>query len=146
MAQQEREQRGKTDPTVSPPKTAPATAMTDKDEKISEYPSKLPEDLDVIKEFIQHDKDDDYIPSMSAIALKKKKPMLFLPVEFNTVKIDALVDSGAYINAISEKDGKKLRQNASQCIVNRESPPPSKCSTLTLNWNHHSPRTLYVSK
>ena len=123
MAQQEREQRGKTDPTVSPPKTAPATAMTDKDEKISECPSKLPEDLDVIKDFIQHDKDDDYIPLMSAIALKKKKPMLFLPVEFNTVKIDALVDSGAYINAISEKDGKKLRQNASQCIVNRESPP-----------------------
>ena len=34
-------------------------------------PPSLPEDLDVIKEFIQHDKDDDYIPLISAIALKK---------------------------------------------------------------------------
>ena len=63
---------------------------------------------------------------MSAIALKKKKRMLFLPVEFNTVKIDALVDSGAYINAISERDAEKLRQHASQCIVNKAPPPPFK--------------------
>ena len=63
---------------------------------------------------------------MSAIALKKKKRMLFLPVEFNTVKIDALVDSGAYINAISERDADKLRQHASQCIVNKALPPPFK--------------------
>ena len=59
---------------------------------------------------------------MSAIALKKKKRMLFLPVEFNTVKIDALVDSGAYINAISERDAEKLRQHASQSIVNKAPP------------------------
>ena len=52
--------------------------------------------------------------------------MLFLPVEFNFVKIDALVDSGAYINAISERDAEKLRQNASQCIVIRAPPPPFK--------------------
>ena len=76
-AQQERDQRGKTDPTVSPPKTAPATAMTNEDEEITESPSKLPEDLDVIKEFIPHDKDDDYIPLMSATALKKKKQCTF---------------------------------------------------------------------
>ena len=63
---------------------------------------------------------------MSSIALKKKKRMLFLPVEFNTVKIDALVDSGAYINAISERDAEKLRQHASQCIVNKAPPPPFK--------------------
>ena len=63
---------------------------------------------------------------MSAIALKKKKRMIFLPVEFNTIKIDALVDSGAYINAISERDAEKLRQNASQCNVNKAPPPPFK--------------------
>ena len=63
---------------------------------------------------------------MSAIALKKKKRMLFLPIEFNTVKIEALVDSGAYINAISERDAEKLHQNASQCIVNKAPPPPFK--------------------
>ena len=93
--------------------------MTDDDEETTEY-------LDVIKEFIQHDKDDDYIPVMSAIALKKKNRMLFLPVEFNTVKLDALVDSSAYIIHISERDAEKLTQNASQCIINKASPPPFK--------------------
>ena len=60
---------------------------------------------------------------MSAIALKKTKRMLFLPVDFNTVKNDALVDSGAYINAISERDAEKLAQTANQCIINKAPPP-----------------------
>ena len=55
---------------------------------------------------------------------EEKKRSLLLPGDFNTVKIDALVVSGAYINAISERDAEKLRQNASQCIVNK-APPPS---------------------
>ena len=119
------------EPTIdssSPPptQTAPATAMTESNDAEIEYPTSLPDDLDVIKEFIQHDKDDDYIPLMSAIALKKKKRMLFLPVDFNSVKIDALVDSGAYINAISERDAEKLRQDANQCIIHKAPPPPFK--------------------
>ena len=125
-AHQERRKRENADPPVTPPKTAPVTSLTNDDVEITECPSKMPEDLDAIKEFIQHDKNDDYIPLMSAIALKKKKRMLFLPVEFNTVKIDALVDSGAYINAISERDAEKLRQHASQSIVNKAPLPPFK--------------------
>ena len=78
------------------------------------------------QKFIQHNKHSDFIPLMSAIALKKKKRMLFLPLDFNTTKIDALVDSGAYISAISEKDAEKFRQNASQCIVSKAPPPPFK--------------------
>ena len=107
-AQQEKEQREKINSPSSPPKTAPATALIDKDEEVTECPSALPEDLDVIKDINQHDKDDDYIPLMSAIALKKKKRMLFLAVEFHTVKLDALVDSGEYNNAISKRDAEKL--------------------------------------
>ena len=60
---------------------------------------------------------------MSAISLKMKKRMLFLPVEFNTVKLDALVYSGAYNNAISGRDAEKHKQNASQCIINKAPPP-----------------------
>ena len=52
--------------------------------------------------------------------------MFFLPVDFNTVKIDALVDSSAYINAISERDAENLRQNANQCIINMAPSPPFK--------------------
>ena len=106
-----------------PPQTATASAATDNNEEQTECPPSLPEDQDVIKELIRHDKDDDYIPLMSAIALKKEKRMLFLPVEFNTVKIDALVDSAAYNNSISERDAGKIRRNASQCIIKKVPPP-----------------------
>ena len=68
--------------------------------------------------------------------------MLFLPVEFNTVKTDALFDSGAYINAISERDAEKLRQNASQCIVNRAPPPPFKVQYA--NAELEQPLTTYT--
>ena len=73
---------------------------------------------------------------MSAITLKKKKRMLFLPVEFNTVKIDALVDSGAYINAISERDAEKRRLNANQCIVHKAPPPPFKVQYANAELEH----------
>ena len=53
---------------------------------------------------------------------KKKKRMAFLPVEFNNVKIDALLVSGAYINSISEKDVEKIQHTASRCIVNKAPP------------------------
>ena len=58
--------------------------------------------------------------------LRRKNECFFYQSEFNKVKIDALVDSGAYINAISERDAEKLRQHASQCIVNKAPPPPFK--------------------
>ena len=51
--------------------------------------------------------------------------MLFLPLEFHEVKIDALVDSGAYVNAISERDAKKGHE-APQCIIHKAPPPPFK--------------------
>ena len=56
-----------------PPQTATASALTDNNEEQTECPSSLHEDQGVIKELIRHDKDDDYIPLMSAIALKKRE-------------------------------------------------------------------------
>ena len=35
-----------------------------------------------------------------------------------------LVDSGAYIKAVSERDAEKLRQDANQCIINKAPLPP----------------------
>ena len=116
--------------------------MTVQDEGTTECPLTLPEDLDVVKEFIQHDKEHDYIPLMSAVALKKKKRMLFLPVDFNSVKIDALVDSGAYINAISERDAERLQQNANQCIINKAPPPTFKVQFA--NADLEQPRATYT--
>ena len=69
------------------PQTVPAAETTDSNEDTTQCLPSVPQDLNVIKAFIQHDKDDDYIPLMSAIALKKKKRVLFLPVEFNNIKV-----------------------------------------------------------
>ena len=83
--QQEKEQRRKADHTVSPPTTAPKLPTQDnhyEDEEVTECPQQLPYDRNIIKKFIQHDKDDDYIPLMSAITLTKKKTMLFIPLDF----------------------------------------------------------------
>ena len=52
--------------------------------------------------------------------------MLFLPIEINSVKIDALVDSGALINAFSERDAEKIKHNASKCIIEKAPSPPFK--------------------
>ena len=52
--------------------------------------------------------------------------MLFFPIEFNNFKIDASVDSGAYINAISDRDAKTIEYNANLCIINKAPSPPFK--------------------
>ena len=124
-----REQRRKADHTVSPPTTAPELPTQNnnhEDEEVTECPQQLPYDLNIIKEFIQHDKDDDYIPLMSAITLKKKKRMLFIHLDFEHTRIDALVDSGAYINVISERDADKIQTEANATIIEKAPPPPFK--------------------
>ena len=123
-AKQERDQRGKTDPTVSPPKNRNCYSNGKRGRRNNGMPFKATRRF-ICHQRIHPTRQRCRLHSVNvAIALKKKKRMLFLPVEFNTVNIDALVDSGAYINAINERDAEKLRQNTSQCTVNR-APPPS---------------------
>ena len=127
--QQAKEQRGVDDQTVSPPTIASELPTQDNnhaDDEVTECPQQLPYDLNIIKEFIQHDKDDDYIPLMSAITLKKKKRMLFIPLDFENTRIDALVDSGAYINVISDRDADKIQTEANATIIAKAPPPPFK--------------------
>ena len=53
-----------------------------------------------------------YLPLSSTIVLKRKKEMLFVPLDFeNGFTIDALVDSGAYVSAIAQKNGTDLIKN-----------------------------------
>ena len=90
--------------------TAPTTLQVPEstpNDVTQEPPVSLPHDLDAIKEFIQHGSEHDFIQLISAITPTKKRRMFFLPLEFNKVNIEALVDSGAYVNAISKRDAKK---------------------------------------
>ena len=64
--------------TSSPPpsQTAsepPTQRNNHNNEDVTACPQQLRHDLNVIKEFIQHDKNNDYVPLMSAITRKKKK-------------------------------------------------------------------------
>ena len=58
-----------------------------------------------------------YMPLSSTIVLKRKKEMLYVPLDFeNGLTIDALVDSGAYVSAIAQKELDRIKQ---------QSPPPN---------------------
>ena len=75
----------------------------------------LAHNIHISKQFIQHDKEDGYI---------KLTRMVFLPLELNKVKVDAFLDSGAYI--ISESDAEKIENEADQCTINELSHPSFK--------------------
>ena len=49
--------------------------------------------------------------------------MLTLPLEFGEITIDGLVDSGAFINAVSWSDYSPIKMNSDNCII-KEYPQP----------------------
>ena len=52
-----------------------------------------------------------YMPLSSTIVLKRKKEMLYVPLDFeNGLTIDALVDSEAYVSAIAQKQLDRIKQ------------------------------------
>ena len=66
------------------------------------------------------------IPIFSAVTLKKRKKMLFAPMDFQDLTLDALIDSGALVNCISETDYNKISQMSPKDIVEELEPPPFK--------------------
>ena len=65
-----------------------------------------------------------YMPLSSTIVLKRKKEMLYVPLDFeNGLTIDALVDSGAYVSAIAEKRLDRIKQQAPSNILKIDEPP-----------------------
>ena len=69
---------------------------------------------------------EECIPIFSAVSLKKKKKMLFAPMDFQDLTLDALIDSGALVNCISETDYNKILQMSPKDIVKELEPPPFK--------------------
>ena len=59
-----------------------------------------------------------YMPLSSTIVLKRKKERLYVPPDFeNGLKIDALVQLGAYVCAIAQKELDRAKQQAPSNIV-----------------------------
>ena len=65
-----------------------------------------------------------YMPLSSTIVLKRKKEMLYVPLDFeNGLTIDALVDPGAYVSAIAQKELERIKQQAPSNILKIDEPP-----------------------
>ena len=65
-----------------------------------------------------------YMPLSSTIILKRKKEMFYFPLDFeNGLTIDALVDSGAYVSAIAQKELDRIKQQSPSNILKVDDPP-----------------------
>ena len=65
-----------------------------------------------------------YMPLSSTTVLKRKKEMLYVPLDFeNGLTKDALVDSGAYVSAIAQKEVDRIKQQAPSNTLKIDYPP-----------------------
>ena len=65
-----------------------------------------------------------YMPVSSTIVLKRKKEMLYIPLDFeNGLTVDALVDSRAYVSAIAQTELDRIQQQAPANIFKVDDPP-----------------------
>ena len=65
-----------------------------------------------------------YMPLSSTIVLKRKKEILYVHLDFdNGLTIDALVDSGAYVSAIAQKELDRIKQQSPSNILKIDDHP-----------------------
>ena len=65
-----------------------------------------------------------YLPLTSTVILKRKQEMLYVPPVFeNNLKVDALMDSGAFVGAIAQDDLDTIKQKALNNILKIDDPP-----------------------
>ena len=85
-----------------------------------------PHKLNSIKEYVTEKDGDVCIPLHSMIPIKNRRRMLYLPIEFCETTMDELVDSGAFINAMSWSDYNIIKMNSDSCVIKEYPQPPSK--------------------
>ena len=65
-----------------------------------------------------------YLPLTSTVVLKRKQEMLYVPLDFDdNLKVDALVDSRAFVSAIAQDDLETIKQKAPKNILKIDDPP-----------------------
>ena len=64
------------------------------------------------------------MPLSSTIVFKRKKEMFFVPLDFkNGLTVYALVDSGAYVSAIAQKELDRIKQHSPSNIIKIDESP-----------------------
>ena len=65
-----------------------------------------------------------YLALTSTVVLKRKQEMLYVPLDFkNNLKVDALVDSEAFVSATAQDDLDTIKQKAPNNIFKIDEPP-----------------------
>ena len=65
-----------------------------------------------------------FLPLTSTVVLKRKHEMLYVPQDFeNILTVDALVDSGAFVSAITQDDLDMIKQKAPKNTLTTDGPP-----------------------
>ena len=94
--------------------------------RIPIFHNDFPTALNSIKEYITERDGDPYIPLHSTIVLKNRRRMLYWPLEFGELTMDGLVNSGAFINAMSWSDYNAIKMNSDNCVIKEYPQPPFK--------------------
>ena len=100
--------------------------VTHKTTTTSTFHNDFPTALNSIKAYITERDGDTYIPLHSTIVLKNRRRMLYLPLEFEKLTMDGLIDSGAFINAMSWSDYNAIKMNSDNCVIKEYPQPPFK--------------------
>ena len=67
---------------------------------------------------------ESYLPLTSTVVLKRKQEMLYVPLNFeNNLKVDALMDSEAFVSATAQDDLDTIKQKAPNFIFKIDEPP-----------------------
>ena len=77
------------------------------------------------EQLVRHDITNElYMPLSSSIVLKRKKKMLYVPLDFkNDLTIETLVDSGAFVSADAQKELDVIKQQVQANIFRVDDPP-----------------------
>ena len=78
-----------------------------------------------ISNHIQFDQERNlsYLPMSTSLTLKRKRHMYYMPMEFEKLTLDGLIDTGALTSAISEQDLNKIQLLANEAIKDTGPPP-----------------------
>ena len=78
-----------------------------------------------ITNHIQFDRERNlsYLPMSTSLTLKRKRHMYYMPMDFEKLTLDGLIDTGALTSAISEQDLNKIKLIANEAIKDTGPPP-----------------------
>ena len=75
----------------------------------------LNEDLSEHIQFVS-ERNLSYLPISTSLTLKRKRHMYYIPMDFEKLTLDGLIDTGALTSAISEQDLNKIKLLANEAI------------------------------